>query len=465
MLKKFLTIIQKNQLIEKGNKIVVGVSGGPDSICLLHLLWRIRKNFNLNLYSVHLNHQFRGKEAEEDALYVKKICEKLEIPVFVYTKDVAQYSKEKGISFEEGGREIRYRLFGEVMSKKGADKIAIAQNQDDQAETVLMRLIRGSGMEGLSAMDYIREGKIIRPILDISRKEIEYYCDKYQLNPRIDRTNLESVYTRNRIRLEIIPYIERYFNPNIKSTLCRTADLLREDNDFIERIVEEIYSKVVKKSGSNILINVYLLKEHHSAIQKRIFRKAFAEISGNLKNFEQIHIQSLIDLVYSGKVGSEIHLPKKIVVVLEYDYLIFQKRNSKIKNKNFEYPVEIDKKIWLKECNAYLSCNVVKIDKDFQISDGIYKKHFDFNKIQNKLMIRNRRPGDRFYPLGLQGSKKLKDYFIDEKIPQRERDSIPLLCDGDQIMWIIGYRMSEKYKIDKNTKMVLTVYYVPKNIS
>lgn len=459
MLEKFLKTIHENQLIQKGEKIVIGVSGGPDSVCLLHLLWRIRKEFDLLLYSVHLNHQLRGKEAEEDAQYVQDICKRLEVPAFIYSRDVSRYSKERGISFEEAGREIRYQLFQEVLDKVGADKIAIAQNQDDQAETVLMRLIRGAGMEGLGAMDYIREDKIIRPLLDISRKEIEAYCSQYQLNPRVDRTNLESIYMRNRIRLELIPYIEKYFNPNIKATLCRTAKLLKEDNDLIESIVEENYFKIAQESKSQIRLKLSLLRTCPGAIQKRILRKALVQLSGELKNIGQVHIQNLIDLIYSGKTGSRIDLPKGIVAILEYNHFLLQKKETLIKSKDFEYAIGVNERRWIEETHGYLSCKILEREKGFEISSQRYQKHFDYDKVKKQLLVRNRRPGDRFVPLGLGGSKKLKDYFIDEKIPQKERERIPLLCDGDQIMWVIGYRMSERYKVDSDTKRILIVNY------
>lgn len=456
--------IQEHKMIQQGDGIVVGVSGGPDSICLLHLLWRLKEAFQLSLYVVHLNHQLRGKEADEDADYVKDFSTQLGVQFFLYQKDVNQYSQEKGISLEEAGREIRYHLFYEVMKKTRATKISVAQNMNDQAETVLMRLFRGTGLEGLSAMDYVKDHHIIRPLLDINRKEIEDYCQAYDLKPRIDQTNLEPIYTRNRIRLELIPYIEKYFNPNLKATLCRTANLIREDKDFINSIVESIYDQIVKKTKTEIHINLKAFKKNHYSIQKRILRQSIRDISGDLTNVQNKHIEQLLNLIDKGHVGSAIDLPRKVTAVLSYENCIIRRKQIKENKFIFEYNVNIGESIDIKELNAYFLSEIIDIEDIKQISKEKYRKYFDFNKIENNLLVRNRRNGDHFLPLGMKGSKKLKDYFIDEKIPREWRDKIPLVCDGNQIMWVIGHRMSDKYKVDQHTKKVLSLSYKTKKV-
>ncbi|MDV9687848.1 tRNA lysidine(34) synthetase TilS [Clostridioides difficile] len=211
---KVLSTINKHNLIQKGDKIVLGLSGGPDSVCLLHVLNRLKKDFNIEIYAAHLNHQIRGIEAQKDALYVSKLCEDMGIIFFVKSINVPKYCENEGLSLEEGARKLRYEMFYEIKDKIKANKIAIGHNLNDQAETVMMRIMRGTGLKGLKGIDYIRDNCIIRPILDVERSEIEEYCEAYNLNPRIDKTNLENIYTRNKIRLDLLPYMKDNFNSN-----------------------------------------------------------------------------------------------------------------------------------------------------------------------------------------------------------------------------------------------------------
>ena len=231
---KTLSTIKKYNLIEKGDKIVLGLSGGPDSVCLLHILNRLREVLDIEVYAAHLNHQIRGLEAQQDALYVSQLCESLGVTFFVKSINVPQYCKDNKLSLEEGARKLRYEMFFEIKESLNANKIAIAHNMNDQAETVLMRMMRGTGLQGLKGIDYIRDGVIIRPILDIERSEIEAYCEEHKLNPRIDSTNLESIYTRNKIRLELIPYMKENFNSNVTESIVRMSNSLKCDNELIE---------------------------------------------------------------------------------------------------------------------------------------------------------------------------------------------------------------------------------------
>ncbi|PAB57624.1 tRNA lysidine(34) synthetase TilS [Anaeromicrobium sediminis] len=457
MLEKFLQTIEEYNLIEVNEKIVVGVSGGPDSISLLHLLFTIKEKYNIQIYGVHLNHKYRGKEADEDAQYVHEFCTKLKIPCYVYSENVEEYSKKKGRSFEEGGRELRYKYFYEVLRKVGAKKIAVAQNLDDQAETMLMRFMRGSGIEGLCAMDYKRD-EIIRPILNIRRKEIEKYCERHGLNPRIDKTNLESIYTRNRIRLELIPYISEHFNRNIKETLFRTSELIREDKKFLDECVKESYNRVIKEEVGKVIIDRLEFNKCHKAIQRRIIRECILYICSDLKNIEKKHVEELIKFIGMARSGSTIDLPKNLISLVKYEKVVIKKRENS-KNKDFLYPVEIGKKIYIEELNGYIYGEIVSMDEYNSSNNGKYNMYFDFNETK-ELFIRNRRNGDKFKPLGLNGTKKLKDYFIDEKIPKDERSEIPILVSDDEILWVVGYRRSSLGKVKKNSERILRVSYI-----
>ena len=461
MLKKFLETIEKNQLIEKKQGVVLGISGGPDSVTMLHLFWRIREDYQLRLYAVHLNHQFRGEAADQDAVYVEELCRRLGIPCYCFREDIQAYSKEKGISFEEGGRERRYQLFEKVLTTNQAQRIAVAQNLDDQAETVLMRLMRGAGIEGLGAMDYKRGEHIIRPLLNISRKEIEDYCQKYQLQPRVDQTNFQSIYTRNRIRLELIPYIEKYFNPGIKETLSRTAKLMREDTDFILSVSKGLYEQIALKAGDEIHIPTGPLQDNHPALQKRVLREAILQLDGTLKNISAIHVEQLIELMDQGKSGSTLDLPNEINVLRDYGKLCFRRKKNH-KNKDlFEYPLKIGENIEVEKLNmVFLAEELPRGFKD-SLKGGPMVQYFDLDKVHGDMIVRNRKEGDKFAPLGIRGTKKLKEFMIDEKVSREKRDQIPLICDQGGIMWVVGYRMSERYKVDKDTKRVLRISCCP----
>ena len=459
MIDNFIKTIERHGLIEKGDGVVVGVSGGPDSICLLHLLWRIQKEYDLRLFAVHLNHQFRGLDADGDASYVKEFCNQYGLPAFLFTENIAEYAFSNKITDEEAGRDRRYHYFHEVLHSQRAQKIAVAQNKKDQAETVLMRLMRGAGIEGLSAMDYKRDNCIIRPLLDSSRMEIESYCIEQGLKPRMDKTNLQTVYARNRVRLELIPYIEENFNENITDTLCRTADLLREDSQLINQLVALQYENVVRKLNQEILITKKDFEKQHIAIKKRIIRQGMKELAGSLKDIENKHIEYVLELIRTGQVGGEINLPNRLTAKVDYEVLRLRHNYKSIIINNFEYKIVIGESIHLREINRVLATRILDCSQIPDYSIDNETKYVDFNKIKNTIIVRNRRAGDRFNPLGMSGSKKLKDFFIDEKIPKDTRDHIPLVCDGDEIIWVVGYRISEKYKIGHDTKVALEITF------
>ncbi|SHJ89134.1 tRNA lysidine(34) synthetase TilS [Paramaledivibacter caminithermalis] len=462
IMEKFLQTIQVNNLIEKGEGIVVGVSGGPDSVCLLHLLWRIRKDFNIDIYVVHLDHQFRGIEAQKDARYVEKLCNTLGIKSFIFSYDVSKYSKEKGVTFEVAGRELRYKLFDQIAKETDSSKIAIAQNRNDQAETVLMRLFRGSGLDGLTAINYKRDNKIIRPLLDITRKEIDEYCRENDLKPRIDKTNLESIYTRNKVRIELIPYIEKNFNPCIIDVLWRSANLLRDDSNYLNLLSEEKLRDItIEKNSNKCSLDYKKFNRLDIAIKRRVIRGAIREIKGDLKDLGLTHIESVIELIDKKNVGAKIDLPGHITVELGYNS-IDVKNSKKLQDENstydFEYELNIGKITYIRPLNASIKAEIIDGLKSYNNRDR-YVAFVDYNKVKGRLLIRNRRNGDRFKPIGMKGTKKIKDYFIDKKISKDIRDKIPLLCDDKGIIWVIGYRMSENYKIDKKTDKVIKLTY------
>ncbi|TOY54056.1 tRNA lysidine(34) synthetase TilS [Clostridioides difficile] len=455
---KVLSTINKHNLIQKGDKIVLGLSGGPDSVCLLHVLNRLKKDFNIEIYAAHLNHQIRGIEAQKDALYVSKLCEDMGIIFFVKSINVPKYCENEGLSLEEGARKLRYEMFYEIKDKIKANKIAIGHNLNDQAETVMMRIMRGTGLKGLKGIDYIRDNCIIRPILDVERNEIEEYCEAYNLNPRIDKTNLENIYTRNKIRLDLLPYMKDNFNSNVIESIVRMSNSLKSDNDYIEKEAEAKFREVsnIKEKGfveTNLDDFVCL----HDAIKVRVLRNSIKHILGDTNFVDQRHIEDIMSLEDNSKVNKMLTLPRNIFVYRKKDSIILT--NEEIVNEEIEfyYNVPSNGFIKIKELKQIIETQVMSIDRYKSMKLDNSSKGFDFNKVKGGIVIRSRRQGDKI-KLAM-GSKKVKDLFIDLKIPREERCKIPIITDSEGIICVGDYKISENYKIDENTKEVLKINF------
>ncbi|MCD3204171.1 tRNA lysidine(34) synthetase TilS [Clostridium botulinum C/D] len=456
LIEKVIHTIKQNNMFEVKDKVVVAVSGGPDSICLLHILYKLKEELGITLVAAHINHCLRGEEADKDEEYVRKFCENLNIECFVKKEDVHKISKDRGISCEMAGREVRYEFFSEVLNKVGANKIAVAHNANDQAETILMRMLRGTGLEGLVGIRAVRDNIFLRPIIDITRDEIENYCDVNNLNPRIDKTNLENIYTRNKIRLELIPYIQKNFNSDVIEVLNRFSDTVKIDNDYLNKISLEKYNKYCKSEKDKIIMRAEVFNEHE-AILTRIIRIALKDLKGNLHNFDKSHVYDIID-IQKKSTGKFIMLPENIRVLNSYADIDLYKNKNKIniyKGKK-EYNLVINKENIL-DNGLKITLDIINNVEDAKFNKSSLIKYFDYDKINRDIKLRYRKNGDKFVPLGMNGTKKLKDLFIDLKIPKENRDTIPLIVFDDEISWIVGYRISDKFKINKKTKRVLKI--------
>lgn len=448
-------IIEEYKLINENDNIVIGVSGGPDSMALLYLLVKIKKDKKFNLYLAHVNHGVRGEDARADEEFVRKKAEELKLPYYFKKADMLALAKEKSISAEEAGREIRYGFFNEILKEKGGGKIAVAHNKNDQAETLLMRIIRGTGIDGLKGMDYIN-GNIIRPLLKTNREEIEAYIERNQIETVLDKTNLETIYTRNKIRLELLPYIRDNFNPNIIDSLWRLSSSAEIDNKFLEDYSNNKYNHILSmKSRSRITLDKDGFDKEDRSIQQRIIRRAISDLGDNLQGIVHQHIKMVLDLFSSGETGKEVHLPKDLVARLDYTNLIIEKKKPE---GEVDYLEELSLgKNQLKGIPYKINLRVLPLSEMGNMTKGDRIRVFDYGKVKGQLRVRNRRPGDRFTPFGMKGRKKLKDYFIDEKISKDLRDRIPLLIDDEEILWVVGYRTSELYRVNKETEEILVV--------
>lgn len=460
MEEKALATIYKYNLIEKDDNIVLGLSGGPDSMALLYVLLAAKKQIDFNLLIAHVNHGVRGEEALKDEIFVKNIAHSLDLPFFSTRVDMVALAKEEGISAEEAGRKLRYGFFREILETKESGKIAVAHNKKDQAETLLMRIMRGTGVDGLKGMEF-KTDDIIRPILDIDRWEIEKYIDDEDIATVLDKTNLETIYTRNKVRLELMPYIEKNFNPKLVDTLFRLSENASLDSKFLDEYSMKRYKAILKsKDETSRVLKHDKFKREDEAIKRRVIRKAILDLTDTLQGIEEIHISSVVDLFDKKETGKRIDLPGSIIARVSYNDLIIENIKSKPRELDsaieLPYALEIGKNI-LEDWDLEIDIEILeKKDADFKKTSR-NTRYFDYNKVMGDLFIRNRTPGDRFNPFGMEGRKKLKDYFIDEKVPREIREKLFLLVDEKNIIWVIGYRTSEIYKIGSETSKILKV--------
>lgn len=495
IINKVKSTIYKENLISKGDHVIVGLSGGPDSLCLFNILISLIEEFEMNLYAVHINHNFRPGEAEKDQAFVEGVCKEANIPCFSYSIDVNGYAKKQGLTSEEAGRAIRYQCFYKVAEKIRASyknfelpvKIAVAQNLNDQAETVLMRIIRGAGTDGLAGIEYKRDGEkkveIIRPLLDINRLEIEDYCERENLNPCIDKTNSQPLYTRNKIRLDLLPHIKDNYNENILMSLIRLSKIAKIDKDYIASMVGkniQAHSKVKDNSKMGLMatIPVKVMQELHPAVRHRVVINLFSRI-GLTQDISSTHLKGADYIIEEGRTSSMTDFPNDYR--LQISYGVVEMFKKKVKEANaFSYMINVNQgQISLKigELGSFVNAEILVNNKEKTGLSSIEyaKKHLgnlwktnyavalsydEILKSQYPLILRARMQGDWIVPQGMSGKKKIQNFFVDTKVSKDERDSIPLLCLGSQVIWVIGKRISESFKIKEDTDSILVLEYV-----
>ncbi len=442
--------------------MIVGVSGGPDSVCLLHVLYSLSTHLNIKLYPIHINHMLRGEDALADEEYTERLCNELGLTLSTVRADVAAIAKEQGVSIETAGRQVRYKEFEDYAKKVGAGKIAVAHNKNDQAETVMMNIIRGTGLNGLIGMEYKR-GAVIRPLLDIERDEIERYCNEAGLMPRTDMSNLEDEYARNRVRLTLFPYIDTSFGANITQSLVRLSQLAYDDDSFIEQCALKAYENCLKnKLDKHVELDINSLNQLHPAILSRVLRLAIIDVAGDAKGIGRIHYSMLSELLTSGKTGSVAELPNGLRGSISYGVLKIFILNENKKSVIFDKQIIIPGTTIIDETGDMVCTSVEKrqiIDKYAPVSYNSLVQLFDYDTLNMGINLRSRRIGDIFKPIGSNGTKKLKEYFIDMKIPKDLREQIPLVCVKNEVIWVVGYKISDKFKVTENTNNILKIEY------
>ena len=449
--------ILEHHMIQPEETVLVGVSGGVDSLALLHCLHVLRHEFNCSLHVAHLDHGIRPDSAA-DAEFVRKQSDQLNLPVSVERIDVPQLMRHDKLSTETAARNARYHFYESLSDRIGATKIALGHHRGDQAETVLMHLLRGAGSIGLKGMLPVRDGKFIRPLLNSSRAEIEAFGTELSLQPQKDSTNRESNCLRNRIRLELIPLLEQSYNPNLQNTLNQTAELLRVESDYLEGIAGEAFEACREKSDVTdvVVLNRHTFLQHHLAVRLRILRCAIGEISGGMRSFYFNHFAAMLKLIEGESPNASLNLPDNLRLQRAYNQLKFHKLVAV--PHEFEYEVVVPGTTNLPVLNARLIATI-EASQPPKLPDG--KFHAVFDGLKFPLKLRNRRDGDRFQPFGMHGSKKVKDFLIDSKVPRHERDHVPILVSGEEIVWVVGHRTSERFKVGGETKRYVYLAYVP----
>ncbi len=457
IISKLVQTIRVHDLFQLNDTLVVALSGGADSTALLDILSRL-PGFHLRLVAAHLNHCLRGTESDADQEFCSKLAESYGITFEISRVDVKELAKSEGLNLEDAGRRARINFLEQVREKHGATAIVTAHHCDDQAETVLMRLLRGSGMTGLRGIQYRNQRGYIRPLLNVTRSEIEQYLTARGLGWREDASNQDTSFLRNRIRHELLPLLEQY-NPSVRRSLISTAEILADEDAMIEALAEQAFNDSWYKVGGSLACSIAEFKTHPAALQRRILRLACRQLAGNLDGFNLGHIESIRRLLDSPGPNSRLSLPQSVKAMREYDRIIICLSTAdtlgEVEDINItepgRYPLPGGGSLEVAICQAAL------VDYNGLNAN---RACFDLDITPLPWLVRNFRPGDRIIPIGMTGRKKVKDIFIDNKVPMSERKMIPLLfCEGE-LIWIAGLRRAEKGRVWNGTATVLHVTYI-----
>ncbi len=459
--KKF---ILRHRLAAAGETLVAAVSGGPDSVCLLHVLAGLRGELGFSLHIAHLDHQLRGEASAADAAYVGELARSLGIPATIEKRDVMSYKRERRISLEEAAREVRYTFLAEVASGVGARRAATGHTRDDDIETILLHLIRGSGTRGLrglqpeSRLTYSGKTVVVaRPLLEVDRAETAAYCARHNLAPRLDASNLSLSPLRNRIRQELVPLLRKY-NPRIADALRRAARIAADELDFISQAAGRILPEISRERDGIIELDRQGMLDLPPTLQRHLLFASLEKLLGTNRDIEMRHIEDMLGAVYK-PAGKRLNLPGGIVFVVEYDkYIVCREKASPAPFPPLEgefkltIPGETRLPGWTVTA-AFLEPAEMKREPD------IFTAYLDAAAAGAELAVRARRRGDRFQPLGMSQPKKLGEFMLDARIPRSWRDRVPVVYSPVQILWVVGWRIDERAKVAASTRRVLRLQF------
>ncbi len=463
----------KMNMLRPGDHVLAGVSGGADSVCLLRILAALREEMRLTVTVCHVEHGIRGADSLADMAFVQELCGRLGISCICRRVDAGKKAAAEGLSLEEAARLLRYEALEEAADTAGADAIALAHHMEDNAETILFHLVRGSGIQGLTGIPAVR-GRIIRPLLEVSRGEIEAYLKAAGQDWRQDETNTDLYYARNRIREKVLPELAEV-NAGAARHLTDTAKRLQTVWDYLEESAEEALRETAAAGDEGWFVDTARFRGLHPALQERVIHRLLEDAGGSRKDLGAVHIGIVKDLLL-GDPGRAADLPYGLRAIAEQGRLrLYRKGQTDFSGKTEEATDELmpDLPLWIGgEGNwqlpggARLTCRILEFDGDLaKIPVKTYTKWFDYDKIKNRLCVRSRRPGDYLTVNEAGGQKKLKNWMIDEKIPSGERGRILLLADESHILWVIGRRISASYKVSGSTRRVLEVSFYSEGVT
>lgn len=460
---KVYNYIKENKLISPHDTIIVGLSGGADSVCLLLLLASLREELNISIKSVHINHGIRGEAADGDELFARKLCKSLGIDFSSYKRDIPGLSEENHETEEECGRRVRYEIFASEAGTFKNAKIAVAHHMNDQAETVLFRMARGTGIKGIAGMKPM-SGNIIRPLLCLDREEIESYLSERGQDYRTDATNDDTEYSRNFIRKNLIPDFTQV-NKEAVSHICALSNEVRSMMSYIDKQVQTILTKAIVTSDEEenykrlTVYDAQIIYNQDEYLRSYAIRSLMEQEGLSLKDIHREHIIAIENILPSTE-SAEIHLPRCVKVVVENGKLMILKgKEEQGIGNDFSGKITGSDKIILPDKSSIV-CRMIEDWNTASIPQNPYTKWLDYDKIQDGLCVRYRQSEDYIIVNSSGNTKKLSDYMINEKIPKSRRDLVPVVASGSLVAWVVGHRISENVKITDNTKRVIEIEYI-----
>lgn len=468
-MKRIEKFIQKYHMLTCGDKVIAGVSGGADSVCLFLMLLEVREKIGFDLIAVHVHHGLRGEAADQDQRFVEALCEQHRIPLEIFRVNLESIAKKRKQSLEEAGRMVRREAFDSVCKKYGGNKIALAHHQNDNAETLLWNLSRGTGLDGLGGIRPVN-GKFIRPLLCMNRKEIEEYLAKRKQSYCIDETNAGTDYTRNKLRHLVLPILEEQVNSAAVRHMNETMEQIWELQEYMQEQVEAAYQECVQEHFEKacwIQIQQKSFETFPELIKKMVIRKGMEQVGGKKRDLSHKHVDVMMELM-NKQVGRTLDLPYEMHAKRNYEGIRLEKQRTYSfgEEKKAEIMQEcmselnIPGETILADRNLKLRCKILEKPKNLSIKDipqKIYTKWFDYGIIKSSLYIRTRQAGDTIVIDEKGHQKKLKNWFVDEKIPKEVRDSQLLLAENNEILWVLGHRMSQAYQVKQSTKWILQI--------
>ena len=461
----------RHGMVVHGDTVVVGVSGGLDSVSLLDILARLKGEYRLRLVIAHVHHGLRPAEGDREFRFVEGLASRYEVPFEGRRIEASSYAK--GANVQAQARRFRVRFFEEVAREWGASRIATGHHRDDHAETLLMQVLRGTG--GLIGIRPVRDGRYIRPLIEIPREKIQVYANGLGLSFCEDSSNRKRTYLRNRIRQDLIPWIRKEVNPLFVDSLLQLASILEEETKCLDAVAEEALERVTRQANpeTEVILRRDLLEGMPRAIQRRVLRRSYGRLAGSIQGLSYVHLEGICDAL--GKTEGRVHkvfsLPRGVRAFLEYE-AVYLTRRDLWKVTPYEVPLPLDDERLIPEAGITLRAHRVVFDGSPPESvenclsgggEDRYCACLDADLAVGEMVVRNARPGDRFRPLGLGGRKKLKDFFMDEKIPRSLRHRIAILDIGGRVAWVVGYRVDDRFKVSEGTREVIHVQALPKD--